>query len=215
MAETIRVSFSLDPPAPAGFTALPENEQLSLNLLPFRFAGGIAANLYYWDATGASVAFGDLPLNHSLFVTEAGGTHSFELGGTNTRVTDVLVGVTDDEEGMHEHLQFFLDDNDNNEETDPSTGFYMFAFELTMAGLQTSEPVFVALSSPEIPAAVENQVLQWMQVNLDNFVIGSIPGDFDGDGELDCADIDRLVAEIAAVPMIWPLIDGGRTSRHG
>ena len=183
--------------APSGYQGLPAGATLSMNLLPFRVPGFDTGNLFYWDGVGTTVDFGLVPAGHTLTVTEAGGARQGVLDGSAMRQDGLIVGVTDSGGGMHEYLQFRLDDSDGNVATDPSRGFYLFGLELTMPGLQASAPIFVALSSPEIPAAVEDDVVAWMQANLDFFLPETSPGDFNADGNFDCQDINALTAAIA------------------
>jgi hypothetical protein len=179
---------------PPGRFALPGNATLQLNLLPLHLPNGRSGNLLHWDALGGMVEFDLPPENHTLTVQDRDKTE-FDLDGSNTRFEGVIVGETDDLGGIHEHISFRVDDNDNNEDTDPAMGFYLFAIQMTMIGLTESDHVLIALSSPEVPSAIEDQVADWLETNFPQIPIA---GDFDRNGEYQTADVDALVAEIAA-----------------
>jgi hypothetical protein len=203
--------------APIGFDPLPAITSLHFNLLPFRLPNsGPSGNLFYWNGTSGSVSFGALPANHTLTVVDSVNA-SVVLDGSVQSYSGLLAGVTDSQGSMHRHPTYRLDDNDANTSTDPQTGFYFFAMEMTMTGLADSEPLFVSLSSPEIPANVEQQVVDWMTANLDEFtILANLPGDFDGDGMYACLDVDSLVAAIAGGmnPVSFDMTGDGQVNTH-
>lgn len=184
--------------APVGYDPLPANSALRFNTLPFRLPNaGPSGNLFYWDGVGGSVSFGVIPANHTLTIVDSV-NNTAVLNGAVQSYPDLLAGFTDSQSSMHQHPTYRLDDNDGNTVTDPRTGFYFFAMDLEMTGLQNSQPTFIAVSSPEIPASVEQQVVDWIASNLNQFtVLSGLTGDFDNNGVYACADVDSLVAAIA------------------
>ena len=175
--------------APAGLNELPSREELSIGILPFDFGSG-SGNLFYWDGAGPP-GFGAVPAGHSLFITDRINAET-EIDGSAQSVDAGLVAVTDGQGGIHDHIQFRLDDNDNQTSTEPSRGIYLFMAQLGVDGLTSSDPFAIGLSSPDVPRSAEDQAVAWIETNIESFRFGPL-GDFDRSGQLDLGDIDDLI----------------------
>ena len=180
--------------APTGLDELPGSVEVSIEFLPFDFGSGLG-NLFHWDGMGV-VDFGAVPNNHSLYITD-GNNAETSLDGFPLAVDGGLVSVTDEQGGIHDHIQFRLDDNDNRESTEPRRGIYLFSAQLGVNGLTSSHPFAIGLSSPDVPRSVEDQAVAWIETSIESFRFGSLLGDFDRNGQLDLGDIDGLVHGIA------------------
>lgn len=180
--------------APIGYDELPGNAEVLISFLPFDIGSGIG-NLFHWHGEG-DVAFRAVPQEHTIHITDIFEFESLLEGSART-VDGGLAAVTDAQGRIHQHIQFRLDDNDNIEATEPDRGIYLFSAQFRVNGLTNSEPLFIGLSSPDIPNSVESQAVNWLETNFEEIRFGPI-GDFDQSGFLDLNDIDRLVETIAA-----------------
>ena len=179
---------------PNGYLDLPARENLRIHFLPFDVGSGVS-NLFYWNGEG-NVAFDAVPQDHKIYVTDILNSESV-LDGSIHPVDGGLAAVTDAGGGIHQHVQFRLDDNDSNDATEPDRGIYVFGAQLRMNGVSNSEPFAMGLSSPDVTLGTRVEAVEWLATNFDDFLFGPV-GDFDQNGLLEVDDIDLLVETIAA-----------------
>lgn len=181
--------------APSEVLPLPAGQTLTFRVLPFQLPSGLSANLFHWSATSGPVAFGSRPAGHTVTITDTINATRI-LDGSVSTLADATFGVTDSLGGMHKHVSFRLDDGDGDVNTDPATGAYLFAIRLRMSGQTESDPLFVALTSPEVPSSTEADIATWLRDNLGSLLpLDVLRGDFDMNGVLNGADIDALTAQ--------------------
>ncbi len=190
------------PDMPAGAQALLGNAIFSWDFLPMTITDGstsLSQNLFYWNGqdsdgvpgfTPADVHFGAIPsANYRLSLIDFNG-HIHSVDGTNTIVPGGKIALTapgtdpDDGHGyLHQHLSFFLQDNDGNDATLPVDGFYLIAMRLKLPGLIDSLPVFMVFGTPGSGISAEDDAAYpWVEQQL------NLPGDFNQDGHVDAAD---------------------------
>jgi hypothetical protein len=191
-----------------GFSAapgsgLPAGSQLSFNI-PDAANFDLPGNLSYWDGVGE--------LSLTSWIAPAGVRLRLNVLGSNVSVGDVAgfqtgldlqtvaaAGV------VHRHLNAYLNDGVAN----PPAGIYLLPLELASsdAGIQTSLPFFVVYNNG-LSEEAHDEAIDWVQDNL-----LTIPGDFDGDGDVDGAD---FVAWQTHFPMAsGATLDEGDADRDG
>lgn len=132
---------------PAGvYTALPGGTPLTFSFLPVSI-GSDTRNLFYWNGTG-SVAFAPAGADVSLDLTKQGG------GGWTTGITGssaaVIAGNTIQVTSagasagtVHTHLFTSI----AKAGAAPDQGFYLYAMQLGMTGLQSSESLYFVVGA--------------------------------------------------------------------
>ncbi len=144
---------------PAGFSALPGNEDVNFNALAFDI-GGTSSNLWFWDATGG-VNF--TPMTGGTTHTTSknpSATFNATLNGSSSSVPGFVVNQTAANGFMHQHLDFTLFDVN----TAPS-GFYLWSFEVQVDGL-TSEPVYFVHGLGEPGEEQHELAVEWVENNV-------------------------------------------------
>jgi hypothetical protein len=179
------------PDMPAGAQALPGGSVLSWDFLPMKI-GNLSQNLFYWDGqdtdgvaglTPNDVKFGALPgPNYTLTLFDNNnGAHVTD--GTNTLVPGGPIGTTAADGFIHQHLFYFLQDNDGDSGTKPADGLYLVAERMKMPGLTDSLPVFFIFGTPGSSVEAEDDAaVPWLEQQL------NIPGDYNQNGVVDAAD---------------------------
>lgn len=182
-----------------GADALPGNELLRWSFLPMTVDTGPHAGhrstLLYWDGQSGSPEFGPTSTDDYEFsLTSVEGTSVLGFGAATGAAEaepgNGALATTQPDGYIHQHPVFFLDDNgDGLNTTIPDQGIYVVAFQLQIADLEASDPVFMVWATPELsvlpalrPAAL------WVNARIDTLVVEQLEGDFNGDGFVDIAD---------------------------
>ncbi len=183
------------PDMPAGAQALTGNMPLSWDFLPMTITNGnnsLSKNLFYWNGqdtdsvpglTPNDVKFGALPgPNYTLTLFDINnGGHATD--GTNTIVPGGTIATTGSDGFIHQHLYYFLQDNDGNSGTTPADGLYLIAMRLKLPGLTDSLPVFFIFGTPGSSVSAEDDAaVPWVEQQL------NLSGDYNQNGGVDAAD---------------------------
>ena len=192
----------------ADFQPLPGNRLLGFDLKAFRVENGPAANLFYWDGND-TVSFE--PVTNPLDSLEV---RSPALGsaiatGTAQDVAGFDLTSTDSTGFIHNHPIFDFD-VDNNSATTASTGIFLAGFEFNMDldgdnVREIARPHYVAFYNGP-PSAMKTAAMAAVNTFLDeNFAQLRLWGDVSPlgidnlpDDKVDAADIDALLAAVAA-----------------
>ena len=178
---------------PDGYFALPASSSIGWDFLPMT-VGSADANLLYWNGqdTNSSggvdafdVAFSRLP-GRSISLVGSGGTAIAD--GSATLVIGSTLVTTDSTGAVHSHRNYRLDDGDMNASTNPVDGIYLVALRLRMAGLESSDPLFLAFGTPGSTLRRDNAAVAWIEGRVDTLVHFNLPGDYNDDKVVDAAD---------------------------
>lgn len=200
-AESAGNSFFLS----GAYQPLPASRNLRFNLKAFRLENGPAANLFYWNGSGA-VSFDPVTnLNDRLEVRS--GIGSAIATGAAVDVSGFDFTATDPTGAIHSHLVFDFD-VDNSPATVPSTGMFLAAFEFQMnlvgdAAREIARPHYVAwfngppgtLKTSSMAAANNYFAANFAELRLFGDV--SPLGDDDlPDDLVDDSDIDAILSAV-------------------
>ncbi len=177
---------------PAGSQALPGNTDLEWDFLPMA-VDDVSQNLFYWDGsdtdgvpglTADDVAFGPLPgMDYLVSLWDKSGT-KYSVDGSDTTVTGGVIDDTDADGALHAHRYYTLESD-----TTPADGIYLFAMELRMDGVETSDPIYMVFGTPgSSVAALDDAAVPWVEDNVDLLIPPQLSGDYNGDGVVDAAD---------------------------
>ena len=175
---------------PSGYAALPGEMIIDISFVPIHVPGVAAGNLLFWDGNGSEVEFAPLPAGHVLFVEDAANV-DFSMHGDHERVEGPKGGITDTSGGVHEHLEFLLENNGSA----PADGYYATGWIFDGDGVEPSRLTAIVFSTPGLPATMDTLIDDWLTSHIDQITMA---GDFNADGEYSTEDIDSLVAAIAS-----------------
>jgi len=132
---------------PAGvYTALPGSTPLTFSFLPISI-GSDSRNLFYWSGTG-SVAFAPVNADVSLDLAKQGGggwttgingSSAAVIAGNTIQVTSAGVSAGT----VHTHLFTSI----AKAGAAPDQGFYLYAMQLGMTGLQSSDSLYFVVGA--------------------------------------------------------------------
>ncbi len=183
------------PDMPVRAQALIGNLPLSWDFLPMTITNGnqsLSQNLFYWNGqdtdglpglTPTDVKFGALPgPNYTLTLFDNSNV-AHATDGTNTIVPGGTIATTGSDGFVHQHLFYFLQDNDGNSGTMPADGLYLLAERMKLPGLANSLPVFFIFGTPGSSVSAEDDAaVPWVEQQL------NLPGDYNQNGVIDAAD---------------------------
>jgi len=172
------------PSMPAGAEALPASTPLGWDFLPMKIDGA-ASNLFYWNGVGG-VQFGGLPgpdYELSLF----GRVNAVAVEGSPELVPGDVINITSATGALHTHRFFFLDSGNNNATTTPADGIYLMSMRATMAGLDSSAPIYFLWGTPGSTLAALEAAETWATDRVDALA-PDFDADFDGDLDVDGSD---------------------------
>jgi hypothetical protein len=183
------------PDMPAGAQALTGNLPLSWDFLPMTITNGnnsLSQNLFYWNGqdtdgvpglTPNDVKFSALPgPNYTLTLFDNNNV-GHATNGTNTIVPGGTIATTGSDGFVHQHLYYFLQDNDGNSATTPADGLYLVTERMKLPGLANSLPVFFIFGTPGSSVSAEDDAaVPWVEQQL------NVPGDYNRNGVVDAAD---------------------------
>ena len=182
------------PSLPFGSQALPGEAAFDWDFWPMRI-DDLTTNLFYWDGaesdglpglTPNDVRFGTLPgPNYGLSLFDQSNA-KYTADGSDQAVAGGIIDDTAADGSLHRHRFFLLEDDDGNSATDPADGIYLIAMRLRMAGLATSDPIYVAFGTPGSSIeALDDAAVPWVTANADTLVL---LGDYNKNGAVDAAD---------------------------
>ena len=123
------------------------------DIIGFNAADVLGSNLWYWDGTG-DVNFG--PSASALTIEHPVSGESIELtSAASGGVAGFTIGVADSEGGMHQDLEFILDN------MTPDAGVYLFGMEVTSPNYATSDPFYMVLGS-EVTDVELDMAVDWV-----------------------------------------------------
>jgi hypothetical protein len=185
------------PYLPAGSQALPGDTSLEWDFLPMTVED-VSRNLFYWDGsdtdgvpglTPDDVAFGSLPGPGYLVSLWDKSSTKHSVDGTDSLVPGGVIDETDTDGSLHAHRYYTLEDGDGNSGTLPADGIYLFAMQLRMAGLDTSDPIYMVFGTPGSSVeALDDAAVLWVEDNVDLLIPPLLPGDYNDDAVVDAAD---------------------------
>ncbi|QDU58648.1 hypothetical protein [Aeoliella mucimassa] len=141
---------------PTGIERLPGSEQVEFSVPAVRLSGGSESQtLWYWDGIG-DVQFGEVPTGHSLGIT--GSVDQLFVDEQSTDLHGFPIATTSSTGSLHQHLLFELAGEGGSDSQD---GLYLLPMELSMAGLEPAEPVYL-LFNKGLDGAVREQAAEWV-----------------------------------------------------
>jgi len=169
--------------------ALPANTDLLWDFLPMT-VGHTVSNLLYWDGTDADANGLDLddvafvrPDNAAFKVINNG---TFTADASDQLVTGGLVDTTEFDGSIHKHPAYRVETLDA---TNPLEGVYLVSQQVRMAGLETSDPYFLAFRTSTIGNDVLGLAADWIEANIEMLTSPPVlEGDYNGDGFVDLGD---------------------------
>ncbi|WP_432798608.1 PEP-CTERM sorting domain-containing protein [Poriferisphaera sp. WC338] len=132
---------------PVGFGAPLPNTDITFTITAATLAGN-TSNLFYWDADG-NVNFNPLATGTTLSVlkpTGPGTSLSAVANGSANDVAGYAIDTTNNDGGIHKHLQFFMQDDD----TAVAAGIYILPLTFSQAGLNDSDTTFLIFATDGI-----------------------------------------------------------------
>lgn len=183
---------------PAEYAPLPALSLLSFSILNFPLDGPSSANLWYWDGLDPGddgnyledVSFA--PHNTgSAFHIYRGGVYSGVADGSDVDQPGFVLAETTRGGGLHVHPVYEVF---GSTATPPEQGVYLLSVRLQMQNLEDSDPLYFVLRTADVAPAAGDAARRWLN---DATLLEPTPlGDFNFDGVVDAADIDRLFAAI-------------------
>ncbi len=177
---------------PAGSQALPGTTDLEWDFLPMA-VDDMSQNLFYWDGsdtdgvaglTPDDVAFGPLPGPDYLVSLWDKSSTEYSVDGADVPVPGGVIDETDTDGSLHAHRYYTLEGS-----VTPADGIYLFALQLRMAGLESSDPIYMVFGTPgSSVAALDDAAVPWVEDHVDLLIAPPLPGDYNDDGMVDAAD---------------------------
>ncbi|MCO6046088.1 hypothetical protein NG895_19485 [Aeoliella sp. ICT_H6.2] len=182
------VALAEDSPLlPAG--ALPASTDLYFDFLTMTVEQSVS-NLYYWDGldddlNGLNADDVDfvVPDNTTFRVVNNG---TFTADASDQMVPGGLVYTTDFDGSIHTHPAYGVDTLDA---TTPAAGVYLVSMQLRMDGVETSDPVFLAMRTSALGSDALLAAQNWVADKIEMLTSPPVlTGDYNGDGLVDLAD---------------------------
>jgi hypothetical protein len=147
---------------PIGGAALPGGTALGFNFKAMTI-GSSTSNLMYWNGQGSTVQFAPVSAGYSFTATRfpPGAFATASVDGGSSDVAGFTIATTDSSGLFHRHLEFDL----NLTGGDPAPGIYLVAQEFTMAGMQSSDPVYLVFNLG-MDETIHDNAVEWVQLNL-------------------------------------------------
>jgi hypothetical protein len=175
---------------------LPASADLTFDVPAIPGSDAVSRNLLYWDGEG-DASFGEVLPGEHFFLRRSSSLNT-TLDGSASPVGGFTIETTNPDGEMHNHLSFSARGVGG---TQPGDGFYLFAMQFEADGL-TSEPVYFLFNAdfarggggqilfngdvPITDSESQQLAIDWV---LDNLLADALPGDTDGDGDIDDADL--------------------------
>ncbi|WP_425395737.1 PEP-CTERM sorting domain-containing protein [Aeoliella sp.] len=182
--------FSLDEDNPLlTVGALPSGTNLNFDFLPMTVEQTVS-NLFYWDGLDDDMNGLDeqdvdfvRPDNEVYKVINNG---TFTADASDQLIAGGLIETTAFDGSIHKHPAYRLETLDA---TTPDAGVYLLSMQLRMDGLETSDPIFLAMRTATLGSDALIAAQTWITDNID--MLTSPPmlaGDYNGDGLVNLAD---------------------------
>lgn len=182
---------------PPGTIALPGDSRLGFNAVAFRPPDGDRSNFFVWDGADDEVEFIPVPDGYTLEIKSLS-EQSIRVDGRAEDVPGFDFVITEPGGGVHDHMAFTLRDGDSIAGTSPIDGTYLFGMELTMEGLEASEPILVAISTIGVGPPQAKAASDWLNENIDLFEFGTPLQAGDANQDLQFDQLDLVQVQIAA-----------------
>ena len=191
-----------NPNLPSGVQGFPADHDVSFDFLAMTL-GQAASNLLFWDgsdADGDGLALDDVdfaPAVDARWEVFDDDFSLFSVNGDDQGVPGGLVQETssdiDPDDGIdagaiHNHLVLQLQSTLGVAGATPPEGVYMVAWQARAEGFETSDPFLMVHRTSSISDEVHNLAADWARENLEMLTSPVLPGDYDGDGDVDGAD---------------------------
>ena len=186
-----------DQALPPGVLALPGDSLLGFNAVAFQVPQGPRSTLFVWDAEDEEVEFVPATPGYTVEIKSMS-VQRIVVDGMDNDIAGFGFAVTESRGFIHEHMAFTLRDGDTSATTQPIEGIYLFGMELTMAGLETSDPVLVALNTQEVGPTQVGTALQWLDANVERFQFGVPLEAGDANKDLQFDQLDLVQVQVAA-----------------
>ena len=161
----------------------------------------VACNLLYWDGQGA-VNFAS-PTDGSTLQFRLSSSISISVDGSSDDVPGFVLETTGPDGVLHKHISYAARGAGG---TQPADGFYLASIQLTMPGLNDSDPIYLLFNAdyvrdagnyilfedgePIVKRESEELAEAWIQQHL---LGGLLPGDLNADGFVGLADLDIVL----------------------
>lgn len=153
---------------PAGIATLTPDTALNFNIKAVApIGGGTAANLFFWDGSGAA-AFTPVSDGTTLTVSKATGPTSSLTAvadGSANDVSGFTMDTTSSTGKLHKHIDFFMLDSIGGIDS-IADGLYVLPLELTQSELDNSDPFFIVFATDGIDESVHEAGVDWVAANL-------------------------------------------------
>ncbi|MFN3166297.1 MAG: hypothetical protein ACE37H_04450 [Phycisphaeraceae bacterium] len=175
---------------------LPASADLTFDVPAIPGSDAVSRNLLYWDGEG-SADFGAAMPGDSFLLRRSSSLNT-TLDGSTSPAGGFSIQTTNPDGEMHNHISFSARGSGGSQ---PADGFYLFAMQLAAGGID-AEPVYFLFNAeyerggggqvlyngdvPITDTTAEQLAIDWV---LDNLLTVAIPGDTDGDGDIDDSDL--------------------------
>ena len=147
----------------SAFQFLPANTAVHFAFDAFN-ASGTLTNLAYWDGTG-EVNFAPVSNGATLSIEQT------TIDGSPLDVDGFDIATTSSGGGIHAHPYHKLE----NGGTAPDQGVYLWCMEISMPGMNTSDPYFVVMNTYDISAAAVDTAEAWVAGNANVLLATDVP----------------------------------------
>ncbi|MEM8944373.1 MAG: PEP-CTERM sorting domain-containing protein [Planctomycetota bacterium] len=177
-----------------GVLGLDSGINLEYDIIPTTI-GGQQSNFWYWDGVDplddgfelADVSFElGAPGLEWRVLDDGGTTHIAD--GSDTSVPGVLVQETFSSGAVHSHIIMLIVDNDGDTEVNRPEGIYLTTMVMRAEGFEDSEPFMFVHRTAGLTNEPRDIAATWADENYDALIGAALPGDFDGNGDVDGAD---------------------------
>ena len=147
------------------FQYLPANTALHFAFETFELSDA-TTNLAYWDGNG-EVNFSPISDGTVLGIVQE--EESTFINGSATKADGFDLGITSSGGGIHAHPAYGLENNGAKS----AEGVYLWCMELSMQGMETTEPYFIVMNTPGIESTALDAAEVWVNNNIN--LLTSVP----------------------------------------
>ena len=184
-----------------GYT-LPASADLGFSVPTLSGSDGVMRNVLYWDGQG-SPNFLALRPGDDVLIRRSSALNTTLDGGT-APASGFSIQTTNTNGELHNHVSFQARGAGGSQ---PGDGFYLFAMQLEVVGLDQAQPTYFLFNAdyqrdgqgqiiyngnqPVTDPATKQLAIDWV---IDSFLASPLPGDTDGDGDVDDSDLGTAFA---------------------